>query len=53
MNDPTKQDDKPALPYAVCVKAFQAIGRKIRRPAEPPASGMWSVKAGRLSLQKE
>ena len=45
MNDPTKQDGRWGRPaYAVCVKAFQAIGRKIPRPAERTASGTWSVK---------
>lgn len=30
MNDPTQQNDKPALPYALCVKAFQRLAATYR-----------------------
>ena len=52
MNDPTKQDDKAALPHALCVKAFQRLAAKYSAQ-QNAASGTWSVKAGCLRLQKE
>ena len=51
MNDPTKQDDKAALPHALCVKAFQRLAAKCSAQ-QNAASGTWSVKAV-LRLQKE
>ena len=39
MNDPTKQDDKPALPYALCLKAFQRLAARYRAKQSGAGSG--------------
>jgi hypothetical protein len=52
MNDPTKQDDKPGLPTPSVSKPSRRLAAKYGAQ-QNAASGMWSIKAGRLSLQKE
>ena len=44
LNDPTKQDDKPCLPYALTLRAFQNLQRHTAHgnsepPRHPKASG--------------
>jgi hypothetical protein len=51
LNDPTKQDDKPALPYTLTLRAFQRLAAKYRAQRNKvsrasPAAG-WGSSAGR------